>query len=198
MSQPEMHPMTAAEFLSWETEQPERYEFIDGQAFAMAGASEAHGTIVFNIPMLLGPALRGGPCRGFVTDMKLAIPPDDRRIYYPDAFVTCDERDRRDRQVKRHPKLIVEVLSPKSEADDRGEKFSDYRTIETLEEYILVDSRRQHVEVYRRTDRGTWELVEDVTSGAFVIASLGVSISLVDLYADVEFEPARRVVRPTN
>lgn len=178
---------SAEEFLAWDATQSERYQLVWGEASAMAGASVAHGTIVANLTVLLRPGLRGGPCRFFTTDVKLAIGTDARRITYPDAFVTCDARDRGERLIQRFPKLIVEVLFPSTAADDRGEKFAAYRTIATLEEYVLVDGTRPHVEAYRRTERGTWELVHDADAGSIDLASLdGMMITFDDLYADVD------------
>jgi Uma2 family endonuclease len=190
--------MTSAEFMAWETAQPERWEFIAGHVYALVGASDSHVTIVQNLTAALQPALRGGPCRLFTTDMKLAAETaTHERIAYPDAFVTCDERDRSDRYVKRFPVIIIEVLSASTESNDRGAKFEDYRSIVTLSEVIFIDSRRQHVEVHRRTDHGTWELVYDTGAGAIVLTSLGgIELAVDDLYADVSFEqPQPRLQR---
>jgi len=180
---------SADEFLAWDATQTERHQLVWGETFAMAGASVAHGTIVTNLTVLLRPGLRGGPCRFFATDVKLAVGTDARRITYPDAFVTCDARDRSERLIQRFPKLIVEILSPSTAADDRGEKFAAYRTIATLEEYILIDGTRRYVEAFRRTERGTWELVHDADAGAIDLASLdGMTVTFDDLYADVDLD----------
>jgi Uma2 family endonuclease len=107
--------------------------------------------------------------------------------------VTCDERDRAARQYIRYPCLIVEVLSPSTEAIDRGEKFRHYRRIETLQEYILIDPDRLGVECYRLNERGNWELVQSVGSEANLettelhLASLECRLPLAQLYEDVEF-----------
>ncbi|MBD5654717.1 MAG: Uma2 family endonuclease, partial [Candidatus Eremiobacteraeota bacterium] len=106
---------------------------------------------------------------------------------YPDFFVTCDRRDAADRLIKRHPKVIVEVLSPSTAGADASDKLDEYQTIPELEEYVLIDSRKSSVRIYRRAGD---ELTTgpSVISGDIELASLGVTIALTDVYEDVMFE----------
>jgi Uma2 family endonuclease len=141
--------MSLDEFLVWEPTQPLRYEFAAGHVFAMAGASRAHATIASNIIALLRPAIRGKQCGVYGADMKVAVP-DGPSVRYPDIVVTCDPRDLEDEQITRFPSFIAEIVSASTETLDRGMKFAEYRSIPSLREYMLIDSRTVHVEVFRR------------------------------------------------
>jgi Uma2 family endonuclease len=100
-------------------------------------------------------------------------------------MVTCDDRDREDRYVKRYYKLIIEVLSESTEGFDRGEKFEDYRRSESLEEYVLVSQNRMNVEIYRRNVAGRWELEAYRGGDRVELVSLGLGFAIEDLYEDV-------------
>lgn len=132
-TQPEPLRLTLEQYLEWEDRQGTRHEFVDGLVFALAGASDTHQTILANLTTLVRPALRGSASRIFTNEIKV-IPPNRRRARYPDLLVTCDERDRADRYVKRYPELIIEVLSPSTAATARTEKLDEYQTIPTLDE----------------------------------------------------------------
>ncbi|WP_348682688.1 Uma2 family endonuclease [Acidovorax soli] len=106
-------------YLDWEAEQLEKHEYLDGEVFAMAGASEAHVTLAGNVFMALRNHLRGGPCSVFISDMKLRVEADNA-FFYLDVFVTCAETDRAHSHYKAAPSLVVEVLSPATSAYDRG------------------------------------------------------------------------------
>ena len=129
------HNLSAQDYLAWEAAQPERHEFVDGEVFAMAGAEDRHVTVTGNVYMALRQHLRGTPCRTFMADMKVQAHADSS-YFYPDVLVTCSAADADSRQIKREPRLIVEVLSPSTEAYDRGEKFLRYRQIPSLTEYV--------------------------------------------------------------
>ncbi|MCS6785562.1 MAG: Uma2 family endonuclease [Thiobacillaceae bacterium] len=175
-------------FLAWESEQPTRHEYLQGEVFAMTGARDAHNTIALNIAAHLRTALRGGPCRVYIADMKLRLDATDA-VFYPDVMVTCDARDRSPEadQFKRHPILIVEVLSESTAAYDRGRKFEYYRGIDSLQEVLLVEQDRPHVDLYRRAERGHWLLESHGPGGQLHLASLGVSLPLGVIYEDVAF-----------
>lgn len=110
-----------------------KHEYIDGQIYAMAGATDAHVTITGNLFAALLSHLRGTDCRVYFSDMKAQVDAINR-FYYPDAMVTCDPQDKTETTFKRHPKLIVEVLSDSTAGFDRGDKFADYQTLESLTE----------------------------------------------------------------
>ena len=152
-------PFGPADYLAWENEQPERNEYINGEVFAMSGASDAHGTVAGNLFAVLHAHTRGTPCKPFIADMKVHVDTVNS-FFYPDIVVTCDPRDRGPdaSHAKQHPALIVEVLSPSTEAYDRGNKFAAYRQLASLQEYVLVSLDARRVEVFRRDIGGHWVL----------------------------------------
>ncbi|BAC88812.1 Uma2 family endonuclease [Gloeobacter violaceus] len=183
--------MSPAEYIEWETHQQIRHEYVNGEIFAMTGSSIAHNTIAVNVARLIGNYLEDSrsPCRVFVSDVKAQIT-EDGPFYYPDVMATCDERDRNAVYTIRHPCLIVEVLSPTTEAFDRGDKFGDYRRIDTLQEYMLFDSRKLAVEHYRRESERTWKLVLYAAEDTMHLESLDCELAIARCYKDVIFEDA--------
>ncbi len=149
--------MTPEEYLKWEDVQPIKYEYINGEVFAMTGGILPHNSIAVNLTSALKNHLQGSGCKVFMADAKVGIS-QSGPFHYPDVMVTCDQSDRTARKIIYHPILIVEVLSPSTEAFDRGRKFSNYRRLDTLKEYVLIDVDRMAVECYRRNQQGTWEL----------------------------------------
>ena len=180
-----VYALTTEDYLAGEVLSPIRHEYVAGEVFAMAGATEEHATIAGNLFALLHAQVRGGPCRVYIADMKLRVEAADA-FFYPDVFVTCDARDTSESLAKRHPSLICEVLSESTEAYDRGGKFAAYRTLETLSEYLLIDSRRRSVEVFRRQPDG-WLLAPVAPDGQLELISLGLSCAVDALYEDVVF-----------
>lgn len=181
----EKHAMKLDEFLSWEAEQPERWEFVDGEAFAMAGGNDVHNTIAGNTYIALRTALRGTRCSVFMTDVRLRLAVDDS-LFYPDVFVSCSEADRARRQEKEDPALIVEVLSPTTEAYDRGRKFEAYRRFSGLRTVLFVRQDRPQVECYTRQDDGGWLLSEaSGDAGAIALPAVGFALALAELYRDL-------------
>lgn len=175
------------DYLAGEALSPIRHEYVAGEVFAMAGATEEHATIAGNLFALLHAQVRGGPCRVYIADMKLHVAAADA-FFYPDVLVTCDARDAAEPLAKRHPSLICEVLSESTEAYDRGGKFAAYRTIESLSEYLLIDSRRRGLEVFRRQPDG-WLLTPVAPDGWLELNSLGFRCAVDALYEDVLFPP---------
>ena len=144
----ELPRLTPQEYFEWEAQQTLRYEYFNGQVFAMTGGSLPHADIALNMATVLRSHLQG---RGKVrtSDAKVGIS-ENGPFTYPDVSVTCDDRDRTAQQFSRYPCLIVEVLSPSTEAYDRGGKFALYRRLESLQEYVLVGSETKLVDVFRR------------------------------------------------
>lgn len=176
------------EYLQLEADSPIKHEYIDGAVYAMAEASDAHVTIALNLATLLRNHVRGSDCRVYISDMKAHIEAHNR-YYYPDVMVTYDPRDQENPNEKRFPKLIVEVLSNSTEAFDRGDKFIDYQTLESLQEYVLVNTRHQRVECFRRDRSGRW-VVQYYRPGdeTFHLQSLDYTDTLAALYEDVTLE----------
>jgi Uma2 family endonuclease len=178
--------MTAEEYLAWEPTQEGRHEYWDGEVVAMSGGTRNHNRVSLNFSKLLDTALADRPCDVYIVDVKVQIKPG-RKYFYPDVVVTCDQRDR-DAQIVQFPCLIVEVLSPSTEAIDRGVKFAKYRQSSTLQEYILVQVEQPDVEVFRRNERGQWVLSEYALGDRLYLESVGVDLAIADLYRQVQFE----------
>ena len=181
----EKHKMTLEDFLAWEAEQPERWEFFTGEAFMMAGGSDVHNAISLNTAFSLRSALDGTRCNVFMFDVRLPRAEDDN-LFYPDVFVTCSDADRARRQVKEDPVLIAEVLSPSTEAYDRGDKFAAYRRFPGLETVLFLSQDRAHVECFTRGEDGRWVLSEASGDTArLALPALGFELALADLYRDL-------------
>ncbi|MGB3237755.1 MAG: Uma2 family endonuclease [Geitlerinemataceae cyanobacterium] len=147
---------TPEQYLEIELISTIKHEYIKGQIVAMAGASKAHVIITGNLSALILNHLRGSGCLSYTTDMKVRLPTLGI-FYYPDLAVTCDDRDKRSNEdYILYPKLIIEVLSDSTEAFDRGDKFSDYKTILGLEEYILIHQKQILVEQFQRQSDRLW------------------------------------------
>ncbi|MCT7954884.1 Uma2 family endonuclease [Laspinema palackyanum] len=176
------------QYLEREIKSPIKHEYIDGKVLAMAGTTDTHNTIAGNLFALIRSHLRGTGCRLYIADVKVYIEPRNC-FYYPDLMVTCDPIDRETSTYKRFPKLIIEVLSPSTEAFDRGDKFNDYQTISSLEEYVLVNTKHQRVEVFRKTEEGGW-LFQTYTSttATFTLKSLNLTGSFAEVYEEVTLE----------
>ncbi len=151
------HVMTAEEFLEWELQQLDRHQLYDGEVFAMAGGTAAHNTVAINIVFGLKQHLKGTPCRVFMSDMRVKVA---HNYFYPDVVVSCSPLDIQDPKLVEliNPKIIVEVLSTSTASFDRGLKFAAYRTIDSLQEYLILDADAKTAEVFRKNAAGIWEL----------------------------------------
>jgi Uma2 family endonuclease len=184
---PDFQFFTPEEYLELETQSPIKHEYIDGEIYAMAGTTDAHNTIAGNLFVLIRNHLRGTNCRAYFADLKVRLEKLNR-FYYPDLLVTCNPQDQETPTYKQFPKLIVEILSDSTEAFDRGNKFHDYQTIESLEEYILVNTKYQRVEIFRRSPQTGWLFqTYTPTNATFFLHSLDLVISFTDLYEDIDF-----------
>jgi Uma2 family endonuclease len=177
------------EYLTQEENNLTKHEYMNGEIYAMAGASDAHITISLNLASALRNHLRGKSCRVYMADMKTYIETTNT-FYYPDIIVTCDARDREFSNYKKYPCLIVEVLSPKTEAFDRGDKFYNYQQLETLQEYVLISQKHQRLELFRRNQEGLWTLQFYVSNSELNLESIGFKITIDALYEDVSFDIA--------
>jgi Uma2 family endonuclease len=176
--------ITPEDYLAAEEISPIRHEYRDGEVFAMTGGTLNHSAIVLNLATTLKLHLRGSGCRPFSEGTKTRVE-SSNAYYYPDVVVSCDDRDRPSKeQYIQYPRLIIEVLSPSTARFDRTEKFADYRTIPSLEEYVLVSSDRQQVEVFQKGDRGNWAIVP--TTDPIQLASVNCAIALADIYEDTD------------
>lgn len=177
------------EYLAWEAEQSEKHEYVDGEVFAMAGAGEGHITVCLNVAMALRQHLKGSPCRTFMADMKVQADAASS-FFYPDIVVTCSPRDAQDPLVKREPTLIVEILSPSTAAYDRGGKFSAYRQLSSLQEYVLIDTDTRATDVFRKAADGLWTLHPFTRNEPVELASVALTIAADVLFDEVDATPA--------
>ncbi|MEH1925385.1 Uma2 family endonuclease [Nostoc sp.] len=188
IASPQQNYLTAKEYLPMEEQSDIKHEYIDGYIYAMAEVLDAHVTIAGNLFALLRNHVRGSGCRVYIADMKARIE-SLNRFYYPDVMVTCDRRDQETPGYKRFPCLIVEVLSNFTEAFDRGDKFADYQTLESLQEYVLINTKRQRVECFRRNEQGLWVLQSYTAEDqSFRLNSVDFEETMATLYEDVIFE----------
>jgi len=172
-------------FLSWEAQQPEKHEYVGGEVFAMVGARREHVVVSLNLAAAFKERLRGGPCQAYVSDLKLRVEAADA-FFYPDVMVSCDQGDQSATLFIRRPVLIAEVLSESTEAFDRGDKFAAYRSVDSLQEYVLVDIQARRVEVFRRTPEQDWLFHEYLPGcGDCVFPALGVSIPFDAVFENV-------------
>lgn len=174
----------AEDYLAWEANQPVKHEYLAGEVFAMAGGSDAHVTASGNLYVALRTHLRGTPCRTYIADMKLRVAAADA-YFYPDVFVTCSAADAQQPLAKAEPVLVAEVLSPSTEAFDRGGKFAAYRSLPSLQEYLLIDPDRRSVEVYRRDTSGHWVLYPYSGDEVLELGSVHLSLPLAQVFEDV-------------
>jgi Uma2 family endonuclease len=178
--------MSVEEYLTIDRNSLEaRYEFIDGYAYLLAGGTANHSAISFNMMSAIHSRLGDSPCRIYNSDMRVRL--SETRFVYPDAIVSCDARDRGQVDTIEYPRLAIEVLSPSTEAYDRGRKFGYYRACPTMQEYVLVDTQRQAIEVYRRETDTLWTLHPFGPGDAVELASLGIQFPIADAYGDVVF-----------
>lgn len=179
--------MTPAEYLEFEKSSDIKHEYIDGEVYAMAGTTKVHNTISLNLAILLREQLKNTDCQTFIADVKVNLA-NNRRFFYPDLVVTCDDDEQNAYEIK-FPKIIIEVLSESTEHLDRGKKFQYYRTIPSLQEYILVSSQEYLVECFRRTKNDLWTLqtYEGLTAIA-AIENLSINVALADIYATLSFD----------
>lgn len=181
-------PFTQEEYLHLESTSEIKHEYLNGDVYAMAGASDSHVTIAGNLFVLLRSHVRGRGCRVYLSDMKLRVA-QRHSFFYPDVFVTCEPRDRQTTHYKRFPTLIVEVLSPSTEAFDRGNKFAAYQSLDSLQDYVLINTEKPRVETFRRGDGGIWTLQNyTAMEGIFELKSLQFQGSFEALYEDVVFD----------
>lgn len=178
------HKLTLSEFLEWENAQPDRHEFHRGEVFAMVGGRRSHGRVVANLVRHLGNQLDGTPCQVFSESMKVQVADDT--ILYPDVFVTCDKADLATEMIFRAPTLVIEVLSPSTQAYDRSQKFALYRRIAALREYVLIDPDTRRVESFRRTADGGWTFHDMSADAAMALPSIGCGVALTEVFQGLD------------
>lgn len=169
-------------FLEFEASATERHEFVTGQVFAMAGTSERHNRLAFELAMAAAQAARENSCRILMSDVKLRAP--SGAVYYPDVMVVCDDSDD-DPYIKRRPCLVVEVLSESTRDIDRGEKWLNYQSLDSLQAYMLLDQELPRAEIYRRTAEG-WHYERIEADGLLKLPCVGLEVPLDTIYSRLD------------
>lgn len=189
--------ITPGEYLELERKAEFRSEYIAGRMYAMSGASRRHILLNGNFYRELSSQLRGKDCEAYVIDMRVKVNPTG--LYtYPDIAAVCGEPRFEDDQIDTllNPTVIVKVLSPSTEAYDRGEKFAHYRRLESLREYVLVSQDKIRIEQYRREGE-EWILAEVSAPDATLhLASIDCHIGVAAIYEKIEFDPATESAHP--
>ncbi len=187
VAQPHFLKMSVAAYLALDAESDDmRYEYIDGYAYMLAGGTPAHALIAANLIREIGAQLRGGPCRVYTSDAKVRL--SQSRYVYPDVTVSCNEHNQHiDSAALHSPRLVIEVLSTKTEAYDRGNKSSYYRACSSIQEYVLVNTQQKAVELYRRASDNLWTLHTFAPGDQVHFANIGVTISMAAIYEYIGF-----------
>ena len=189
MSQRILTYINPQEYLRRERQAEYKSEYLNGEIFAMGGASKQHVLIVTNVVGELHSELKEGPCTVYSTDLRVRVAPTG--LYtYPDVIVLCDGPRFSDEQEDTllNPALIIEVLSESTKDYDRGGKFEQYRTIESFVEYLLIAQDRPHVEHHTRQPDGNWILHEtNSLEDTIQLKSGPCSLRIADIYAKIDF-----------
>lgn len=188
MAMPERRRYSEAEYLAFELTAETKHEYYQGEILAMVGASYKHNQITANLLVALRQRLRGGPCRPLVNDLRVRV--SDAGLYsYPDVLVVCGEPRFTGVQPDTllNPTVLFEVLSPSTEAFDRGNKFHGYRRLETLQEYLLVSQTVPRIEQFTRLEGGFWRLREvSGLDATLALPSLDCELPLREVYDEVD------------
>lgn len=175
---------TIEEYFEFEESASVKHEYVDGQLYAMVGASARHNQIIWNlIAELTGPA-RSASCTVAFQDLKLQV--TDNIIYYPDLMVVCDPTDNH-ALYRRNPCLVVEVLSPSTQGHDRREKLFAYRQIESLQAYLMIWQDEKRVQRHFRAPAGGWANGEVSGTGIVPLSCPDITLTLDDIYRDIDF-----------
>ena len=179
-----IHKQTLAEYLEWESRQVERHEFYRGETYLMVGGQRSHFRVIVKLSRYLDAHLDDSPCEVFSDGMKVQI--SDDTVLYPDVFVTCGKHSRPDDQAVTDPILVVEVVSPSTQAYDRSQKFAFYRRLPSLREYALVDPDTRRVEVMSLGDDGLWNFIDLSDQSELELTSVDFKLALTDLFKGME------------
>jgi Uma2 family endonuclease len=187
---PKYNYISPEQYLEMERAAETKHEYYNGEVFAMSGSSLPHNFVCHNVYGSLIIFLKGKDCKPFGSDLRIHIPRNT--LYtYPDISIICGKPETADsfRDSIINPSVIIEILSKSTKDYDRGTKFFLYRSIQTLKEYILIDSTSVSVEMYNRQVDNSWVLKEfKQLTDSFVISTIGLSLFLKDVYEDVIFE----------
>ncbi len=180
--------LTPEEYFAWEEKQLEKHEYIDGQVYAMSGGSVNHGRIAVRLTTLFSNHLENSSCETGNSDLRVNIV-GAKNYIHPDISVTCDDRDKTTTQYITYPCLIVEVLSPSTEAYDRGSKFRMYRHNPVLQDYLLVSSTSIEMDLYQKTNNGEWIIINYQEGDTIELKSINLSFAIEQVYRSLNLTP---------
>jgi Uma2 family endonuclease len=180
--------LSPEEYFIWEEKQLNKHEYIDGEVYAMSGGSVNHGRIAIKFTAMFDAHLDNSSCIIGNSDIKLNIV-ETTNYTYPDASVTCDERDKATTQYITYPCLIVEVLSNSTEAYDRGGKFRMYRKNPILRDYLLVSSTKIEMDLYHKNDAGDWIIINYKEGDIIELKSINLSFPIEQVYRGLVLTP---------
>jgi Uma2 family endonuclease len=180
--------LTPEEYFAWEEKQLEKHEYINGQAYAMSGGSVNHGRLAIRLTALFDTHLENSSCITGNSDIKINIV-ETSNYTYPDASVTCDDRDQTTTQYITYPCLIVEVLSPSTESYDRGGKFRIYRKNPVLQDYLLVSSTSIEMDLYHKNEAGDWLIINYQAGDTINLKSINLSFAIEQIYRNLDLSP---------
>jgi Uma2 family endonuclease len=185
--------LTPEEYFAWEEKQLEKHELIDGQVYpidirGMSGGSKNHSLLAAKLITLLSNHLEGSRCDVATSELRINIAGTDNYTY-PDLSVTCDDRDKTTTQYITYPCLIVEVLSPSTEIDDRGRKFKLYRKNPALQDYLLVSSSSIEIDLYQKNEANDWLIINYQAGDTINLKSINLSFPIEQLYRNLNLTP---------
>ncbi|MEG4015227.1 MULTISPECIES: Uma2 family endonuclease [unclassified Microcoleus] len=180
--------ITPEEYFAWEEQQLEKHEYIDGQVYAMSGGSVNHSRIAVRLTTLFSNHLENSSCETGNSDLRVNVI-GTKNYIYPDASITCDDRDKTTTQYITYPCLIVEVLSPSTESYDRGGKFRMYRKNPVLQDYLLVSSTSIEMDLYHKNDAGEWLIINYQAGDTIELKSINLSFAIEQVYRNLDLTP---------
>lgn len=183
--------MSRDDYLALEAASETRHEFVDGFVYAMAGASKRHNRIVGRVYARLLAAERGSGCRAYIEAVQLRL---RDRIYYPDVMVACGPPTS-DQRSEEEPSVLVEVLSESTWQIDRREKLAAYRAIPSLQTYLVIAQDERYVHWHSRAPDGSWQHELLVESGVISVPTLGVTLTLDEIYEGIDLGPPGQSLR---
>jgi len=173
--------LSPTEYFAWEEQQLEKYEYINGEVYAMSGGSKNHSLISVRFITLFSNHLETSNCEIGNSDLRVNIT-GTNNYTYPDVSVTCDNRDKTTTQYITYPCLIVEVLSASTEAYDRGGKFRMYRNNPILQDYLLVSSTSIEIDLYHHKENGEWIIINYKEGDTIELKSINLSFAIEQVY----------------
>jgi len=189
MAAPAIKFISLQDYLAMEAVAEEKHEYFEGQVVAMAGAKEAHIRVASNLMREIGVYVKGSSCDVFAADLRVSTP-SATSYMYPDLTIICGDMEKKNNEFDTctNPVVVIEIMSETTRDRDMGYKFFYYQQIPSLKEYILIDSTSYHAVIIRRQADDSWKFINITDTGSLLeIQTIGLSVSLADIYAKVSF-----------